>query len=204
MQRSIFLAATLALGALALGPARLAAQTGPLLPYAMDPGHSSAEFKVEHLVVSNVRGTIPISEGIIEVGTGTTVPARVAATLDAAGLDTKNPDRDKDLRSSDWFDVSKYPTIAFKSTQVAAGTAPGSFSVTGDLTLHGVTKSVVLACSTVGTTVDARGFRHIGYTATTTVDRRDFGMNLLKTTPGGNLIAGTTVAISLEIEVVQR
>ena len=82
--------------------------------------------------------------------------------------------------------------------------AAGNFSMTGDLTLHGVTKSVVLACGTVGSGVDGRGHRRIGYSATTTIDRRDFGMTAMKATPGGNLIAGTSVAISLEVEVVER
>ncbi len=171
--------------------------------YAIDPGHSSAEFKVQHLVVSNVRGTIPIVEGSVEIAAGTTLPSAVTATLDATGLNTQNADRDKDLRGPDWFDVTKFPTIVFKSTKVTAGDA-SSFKLSGDLTLRGVTKSVVLDCSTVGTTVDGRAHRHIGYSASTTLDRRDFGMNVLKSTPGGNLIAGTKVAISLEIEAVER
>ena len=149
-----------------------------------------------------MRGTIPIAAGSVETAAGATLPVSVAATLDATGLNTQNADRDKDLRGPDWFDVTKYPTIVFKSTKVVAGQG-GSFTLSGDLTLHGVTQSVVLDCSTVGSTVDARGHRHIGYSATTSVDRRDYGMNVLKSN-GGNLIAGTRVAISLEIEAAER
>ncbi len=201
MKRASF-ATVLALGALfALQAAPLAAQTTTAI-LAIDPGHSSAEFKVQHLVVSNVRGTIPIVEGTVETAAGATLPNSVSATLDATALNTQNADRDKDLRGSDWFDVAKYPTIVFKSTKVTPGNA-GSFKLGGDLTLHGVTKGIVLDCSTVGTTVDGRGHRHIGYSASVTVDRRDYGMNVYKSN-GGNLIAGTNVAISLEIEAVER
>jgi polyisoprenoid-binding protein YceI len=203
MKRSLLrAAATLLLVTISLRSAPLAAQTAAPA-FAIDPGHSSAEFKVQHLVVSNVRGTIPITEGIVTIVPGATLPVSISATLDASALNTQNSDRDSDLRSPDWFDVSKYPTIVFKSTKVAAGSS-SAFKVTGDLTLHGVTKSVVLDCSTVGTTIDGRGHRRIGFSATTALDRRDYGMNFMKATPGGNLIAGTSVAISLEIEVVER
>jgi polyisoprenoid-binding protein YceI len=203
MKRSLLLpAGALLLGLISLDVTPLAAQS-TAATFAIDPAHSSAEFKVQHLVVSNVRGTIPISAGTVTVQPGATLPESVDATLDVAALSTGNADRDKDLRSPDWFDVSKYPTINFKSTKVAAA-SPGSFKVTGDLTLHGVTKSVVLDCSTVGKTVDGQGHTRIGYSATTSLERRDYGMDVMKATPGGNLIAGTNIAISLEIEVVQR
>jgi polyisoprenoid-binding protein YceI len=203
MKRSLLLpAGALLLGLVSLVATPLAAQSAAAT-FTIDPGHSSAEFKVQHLVVSNVRGTIPISAGTVTVPPGATLPETVNATLDATGLNTQNSDRDRDLRSADWFDVAKYPTIVFKSTKVAAGNS-ASFKVTGDLTLHGVTKSVVLDCSTVGRTVDGQGHPRIGYSASTTLDRRDYGMDVMKTTPGGNLIAGTNIAISLEIEVVER
>jgi polyisoprenoid-binding protein YceI len=203
MKRSLLLPfGALLLGLISLDIAPLAAQSAAAT-FSIDPGHSSAEFKVQHLVVSNVRGTIPISGGTVTVPAGETLPESINATLDTAGLNTQNSDRDRDLRSADWFDVSKYPTIVFKSTTVTPGTS-GSFKVTGDLTLHGVTKSVVLVCSTVGKTVDGQGHPRIGYSASTTIDRRDYGMNVMRATPGGNLIAGSNIAISLEIEVVER
>jgi polyisoprenoid-binding protein YceI len=203
MKRSLLLpAGALLLGLISLDVTPLAAQSAPAT-FAIDPGHSSAEFKVQHLVVSNVRGTIPIGSGTVTIAPGATLPDGISASLDAAGINTENADRDRDLRGADWFDVTKYPTIVFKSTKVVAGTS-GSFKVTGDLTLHGVTKSVILDCSTVGKTVDGHGHARIGYSASTTLDRRDYGLNFMKATPGGNLIAGTNIAISLEIEVVAQ
>jgi polyisoprenoid-binding protein YceI len=203
MKRSLLLpAGALLLGLISLDVTPLAAQSAAAA-FSIDPGHSSAEFKVQHLVVSNVRGTIPISAGTVTIPAGATLPESVNASLDATGLNTQNSDRDRDLRGPDWFDVSKYPTIVFKSTTVTPGPS-GSFKVTGDLTLHGVTKSVVLDCSTVGKTVDGQGHPRIGYSASTTLDRRDYGMDVMRATPGGNLIAGTKISISLEIEVVER
>ncbi len=167
--------------------------------WTVDPGHSSALFTVRHLVVSNVRGIIPIREATVLTDSGSTMPTAIAATLDAAKLNSQNDDRDAQLRGSDWLDVTKYPTISFKSTKVVPG-ADGAFSATGDLTIHGVTKSVTLTGTTLGVTTDSRGRRHVGYEATTTIDRHDFGLNWAKTVPGGGLVAANTVSISLEIE----
>jgi len=149
--------------------------------------------------VSNVRGIIPIREATVLTDSGSTMPTAIAATLDAAKLTSQNDDRDAQLRGSDWLDVTKYPTISFKSTKVVPG-ADGAFSATGDLTIHGVTKSVTLAGTTLGVTTDGRGRRHVGYEATTTIDRHDFGLNWAKTVPGGGLVAANIVSISLEIE----
>jgi polyisoprenoid-binding protein YceI len=202
MKRLLFATATLSLVALAFAHSPAAAQAGSNT-YAIDPGESSAEFKVVHLVVSNVRGRIPIVSGSVTLSGNATVPEAIQATLDASALDTGNPDRDGDLKGSNWLEVSKYPTIVFKSTKVAPGQG-GSFTVTGDLTLHGVTKSLVLDCKTVGAGLDPRGRRKIGYSATATLDRRDYGLNFARTTPGGDLVVGTSVAISLEIEVASN
>jgi polyisoprenoid-binding protein YceI len=196
-KRSVQAAALAAL--LIASGAPLAAQTSAV--YTIDPGHSSALFATKHLVISVVRGTIPIKEGIVTTDGATTAPATIAATLDAAGINSQNDNRDSELRGPDWLDVQKYPTIVFKSTSIT--NAPdGSFKALGNLTLHGVTKPVELDGKLVGSTVDGRGKQHIGYSATTTIDRTAFGMNFMRTTPGGGLIAGTSVDISLDVEVV--
>jgi polyisoprenoid-binding protein YceI len=163
-----------------------------------DPNHTGAEFVVTHLGISHVHGTIPVTSWTATTGADD-VPTTVSATLDARGIDTKSADRDSDLRGSDWFDVAKYPTITFKSTAVERA-AGGAFKLSGTLTLHGVTKPVTLDGKVEGALVDSKGRRHVGYSATTTIDRRDFGLTWGKTAPGGAFIAGNDVTIALNAE----
>jgi polyisoprenoid-binding protein YceI len=169
--------------------------------WRIDPGHSSAEFSVRHLVITNVKGTIPIKAGVVETAAGSQLPISVNATLDAAGLDTKNGDRDSDLHGPRWFDVAQFPTIVFVSTKVSG--TPEAFTVVGALTIHGVTKDVTLTGKALGTITDSRGNVHIGYEATTTFDRRDFGLTFMGQN-GGALIAATDVSITLEVEAISR
>ena len=129
------------------------------------------------------------------------LPLSVSATLNAAALDTKSADRDNDLRGPDWFDTAKYPTMSFVSTRIE-GKGPGDFTILGNLTMHGVTKPVTLAAKFEGKMVDARGRSHVAYTATTTIDRRDFGLNFGKTVPGGALVAGFDISIRLSVEAI--
>ncbi len=180
---------------LSLGAGACAAET-----LTGDPNHSGAEFVVTHMTISHVHGTIPVLSWSGTNGAGD-VPASVTATLDAKGIDTKTADRDADLRSANWFDVTKYPTITFKSTWIVPG-LNGAFTMNGDLTMHGVTKPVTLTGKVEGSVVDSHGRRHVGYSATGTIDRRDFGLNWGKTTPGGALIAGNDVTITLNAEAI--
>ena len=151
------------------------------------------------MIVSNVKGTIPIQQATIQTAEGSTLPESIDATLNAAKLNTGNDDRDADLRGKDWFDVANFPAMTFASTQVS-GTLD-AFTVVGNLTIHGVTKNVTLAAKTLGTTTDGRGRRHVGYEATTKIDRRDFGLTLMSQS-GTSLIAGTEVTISIEVEAI--
>jgi polyisoprenoid-binding protein YceI len=187
----------LLLGALIFSAAPSFGATGTT--WRVDPGHSNAGFTVRHLVVTNVKGTIPIQRATIQTAEGSTLPESIDATLDAAKLNTGNDDRDADLRGKDWFDVANFPAITFASTQISG--TPDAFTVVGNLTLHGVTKSVTLAAKTLGTTTDGRGRRHVGYEVTTKIDRRDFGLTLMSQS-GAALIAGTEVAITIEVEAV--
>jgi|SRR5271165_5404133 len=163
-----------------------------------DPSHSSATFSVMHLAISNVAGSIPVVSwnGTTDAGY---MPTSVNATLDAKGIDTKEADRDSDLRSDRWFDVAKYPTMTFKSSKIEPGPS-GTFKMTGDLTMHGVTKPVSLEGKLLGTVKDGRQRIHVGYTATTTIDRRDFGLNFAGTVPEGQLVAGYDVTITINAE----
>lgn len=171
--------------------------------WTVDPVHSSAEFTVKHLGFFHVKGTIPIkSAAIVTEGEGT-VPSAVSAVLDTSGVDTKNGDRDEDLRSANFFDVKRFPEMVFKSTKIVRGDN-ATFSVVGDLTLHGVTKPVTLSAHFEGQGSDGRGRQRVGYTARAQFDRRDFGMNYGQSTPGGALVVGNDVTVDLAIEAVAK
>jgi polyisoprenoid-binding protein YceI len=163
----------------------------------LDPPHSAAQFSVRHMGISTVRGTFTKVEGVV-VDSPDLSKASVNVTIDASSVDSRVQRRDDDLRSDHFFDVAKYPTITFKSKRVeAAGT--GKLKVTGDLTIHGVTKEAVLDVD--GPTPpmkDPRGNSHRGASATTTVSRADYGMN----TMAGMI--GDQIAIQLDVEMVDK
>jgi polyisoprenoid-binding protein YceI len=185
---------TAALAALLGGPA-LAAD------YAIDANHTQATFTVTHLAISRVSGKVPVTAGTVVVGANE-VPSAINVTFSAKDIDTQSADRDKDLRSADWFDVDKFPTMTFVAKSIT-GTAQ-SFTVVGELTMHGVTKPVTLTAKELGKMTDARGRQHIGYSATGTLDRRDWALTWGRTTPGGTLIAGNDVTLDINVEVVSK
>jgi polyisoprenoid-binding protein YceI len=163
----------------------------------LDPPHSAAQFSVKHMGISTVRGTFTKVTGTVDDSPDLS-KASVNVTIDAASVDTRVDMRDQDLRSDKFFDVAKFPTITFTSTKVeAAGT--GKLKVAGDLTMHGVTKQVVLDVD--GPTApfkDPRGTSHRGISATTTLNRSDFGM----TADAG--MVGDAIAIQLDVELVDK
>jgi polyisoprenoid-binding protein YceI len=163
----------------------------------LDPPHSAAQFSVRHMGISTVRGTFTKIDGVV-VDSPDLSKASVNVTIDASSVDSRVQRRDDDLRSDHFFDVAKYPTITFKSKRVEAAGA-GKLKVTGDLTIHGVTKEAVLDVD--GPTPpmkDPRGNSHRGASATTTVNRADYGM----TTMSGMI--GDQVAIQLDVEMVDK
>ncbi|MDQ6932102.1 MAG: YceI family protein [Candidatus Eremiobacteraeota bacterium] len=171
--------------------------------WTVDSVHSSAEFSVKHLGFFHVKGTIPIKSAVVVTQENGILPAVVSAVLDATGVDTKNGDRDEDLRSENFLDVKRFPEMAFKSTKIVRGEGR-DFSIVGELTLHGVTKRVDLNAHFEGRGSDGRGRQRIGYTATTQFDRRDFGINYGRSTPGGALVAGNDISVDLAIEAVAK
>jgi polyisoprenoid-binding protein YceI len=181
----------------------VAAVAAPALAadYAVDPNHTQATFTVTHLAISRVNGKIPVTGGTISIGANG-LPSAISVTLSAKDIDTNSADRDRDLRSGDWFEVDKYPTMTFVSKSVSG--TPQSFTVNGELTMHGVTKPVTLTAKELGKMTDARGRTHVGYSASATLDRRDWGLNWGKTTPGGSLIAGNDVTIDINAEAVSK
>jgi polyisoprenoid-binding protein YceI len=185
------------------GAVLLAASTVPAFAadYVIDPNHTQATFTVTHLTISRVTGKIPVTAGTVALAESG-LPTSISATLSVKDVDTQAADRDRDLRSPDWFDTDKYPTMTFVSKSVTG--TPQAFTVAGDLTFHGVIKSVTLTGKELGKITDQRNRTHVGFSAATTIDRRDWGLNWGKTTPGGELIAGNDVTIDLNVEVVSK
>jgi polyisoprenoid-binding protein YceI len=182
------------LGLANLAASRAMAQTET---WYLDPPHSSAQFAVRHLGISTVRGAFTKLGGVV-VDSPDLSKASVNVTIDASSIDTRVQRRDDDLRSDHFFDVAKFPTITFQSKKVeSAGT--GKLKVTGDLTMHGVTKEVVLDVD--GPTPpmkDPKGTSHRGLSATTTLSRADFGINF----DAG--MVGDQVTIQLDVEMVDK
>lgn len=170
--------------------------------YRLDPRHSSANFAVTHLMISTVRGEFHAVNGTVVVDDSDVTKSSVDVTIDASTVDTREPDRDKDLKSTNFFDVAKYPTLTFKSTKVENG-APGHLRVTGDLTLHGVTKSVVLDVTAPKSPIkDPWGLQRTAVSGTTKINRQDFGMNYSKTLDNGGLMISNDVDITLDVEMI--
>ncbi|MFT3914945.1 MAG: YceI family protein [Anaeromyxobacteraceae bacterium] len=188
----------LLLVAAALAPALASAGN---TTWNVDPTHSKVGFAVKHLVISTVRGEFRKYEGKVVLDDADVTRSTVEATIDPSTIDTGVADRDGHLRSPDFFDVAKYPTVTFKSTKVAAA-GPGKLAVTGDLTLHGVTKPVVLDVETSPEVKGMFGETRRAFAATTRFDRKAFGLTWSKVVEAGPVVADE-VTITLELEVVK-
>ena len=195
MRRSAPIAAALAaaLPALAFG----ASST-----WQVDSAHTHASFGVRHLVISTVRGEFGKTTGTLVLDESDVTRSRVEATIDAATVDTREPPRDADLRSANFLDVAKFPTITFKSTRVEKA-GEGKLKVTGDLTLHGVTRPVTL--DVTGPTREIKdpwGNVKRGVSATAKINRKDFGLTWSKAVEAGPVV-GDEVAIEIEAELAK-
>jgi polyisoprenoid-binding protein YceI len=169
----------------------------------IDPAHSSAQFTVRHLAISNVTGNFTKVTGSVVLNEKDITQSQVSASIDVSSVDTRVEARNKDLKSPNFFDVEKYPTIEFKSKRIASG--GGKLQVIGDLTIHGTTREVTLDVD--GPTPelsDPWGNSRRGISATTTINRRDFNLtynNLLKT---GEAVVGDNVKIQIDAEMVKK
>jgi len=170
--------------------------------YKLDPRHSAAQFAVTHLMISTVRGEFHAVNGSVNVDDSDITKSSVDVTIDASTVDTREPDRDKDLKSPNFFDVAKYPTITFKSTKVENG-APDHLKVTGDLTMHGVTKSVVLDVTVPKPPIkDPWGLQRTAVSGATKLNRQDFGMTWNKALDSGGVVVSDNVDITLDVEMI--
>jgi polyisoprenoid-binding protein YceI len=169
--------------------------------YKIDARHSSAQFAVTHLTISTVRGEFHAVNGTVIVDDSDVSRSSVNVTIDASTIDTREPDRDKHLRSADFFDVVNHPAITFVSTRVEPGT-PGKLKITGDLTIRGVTKAVVLEVSVPKSPIrDPWGMQRTAVSGTTKINRQDFGVAWNKTLDSGGVVVGDNVDITLDVEM---
>jgi polyisoprenoid-binding protein YceI len=183
-----------------------AALAAPSLSHAsdwtLDSAHSAAHFSVRHLMVSNVRGEMSHITGAIHLDDKDVSRSTVEATIDATTINTREEKRDQHLKSPDFFDVAKFPTLTFKSKKVARA-GKGHLKVTGDLTLHGVTREVTLDVQEEGEAKDPWGNVKAGYTATTRINRKDFGLTWNKALETGGVVVGDEVAITIDLEATK-
>ncbi len=172
--------------------------------YAIDPAHSSFNFKVRHLTVSNVTGTFGKVKGIAEIDDREITALRVEVTLDASSIDTGHAKRDEHLRGPDFFDVAKYPTLMFVSRKISRIDA-NKIQVTGELTIRDVTKEVTVDVEGPTPEIkDPGGKMRRGATGTTKINRKDFGITWNRTLDTGGLVVGDEVNISLEVELIMN
>ena len=177
---------------------------GRAMMYDIDPAHTSAQFAIRHLMVSTVRGDFRKVTGTVNLDEKDVTKSTVEATIDVASINTGNEKRDTHLRSPDFFDVAKFPSMTFKSKQIQKA-GEGKYKITGDLTLRGVTKEVVLEFEGNLTPVkDPMGKTRIGGMATTKINRKDFGLAWNKALETGGVMVGDEATITIDTELTQQ
>jgi polyisoprenoid-binding protein YceI len=167
--------------------------------FAIDPGHSEVAFTVRHMMVSKVRGHFTRFQGEFVLAPDP-LDSSVTASVELASIDTNNPQRDSDLRSANFFEIDKYPTMTYRSTGIRH--SEDGFDVDGELTLHGVTRPVTLALDINGFTRDPYGNTRAGFSATTEINRGDFGITFNIPMDGGGVVIGDRIQIFIEVEAI--
>ncbi len=167
--------------------------------WTIDPSHSEVSFTVRHLMLSKVRGTFRTFRGDITVNEDLQTSS-VTAEIDMDSIDTRDANRDNHLRTKDFFEVENFPTMTYRSTGVR--TEGEDYVVDGELTLHGVTRPVSLALELGGVGPDPYGGIRAGFSAGTTINRNDFGVDIKMPMDGGGVVVGDKISIHLEIEAV--
>jgi polyisoprenoid-binding protein YceI len=186
----------LAVGMAAALPALTLAST-----WNIDPAHSNSSFMVKHMVITNVRGEFGKTTGVVSLDDKDVTKSSVEATIDVTTVNTRVSARDDDLRSANFFEVAKYPTITFKSTKVEK-LGNDKLKVTGNLTMKGVTKPAVLDVTTTDAIAGPRGEQRRGVSASTRLNRKDFGLSWSKAVEAGPIV-GDMVDVQLDLELVK-
>jgi len=172
--------------------------------FQIDPSHTVVEFAVKHMMFSTVKGHFAKVSGEIVYDAVDPTQSSVSASIDAASVETRDTRRDAHLRSPDFFDVEKYPTITFTSKRIEPAGEEGSYRIVGDLTIHGVTNEVTLNASHLGEGKDPWGGIRAGFNATTTINRKDYGLHYNAPLEAGGVMVGDQVKISLDVEAVKK
>ncbi len=171
--------------------------------WRLDPTHSNVEFAVKHMMITTVRGRFNEVDGTLQYDEKDQTHSSLEVSIKTASIDTRTADRDAHLRSPDFFDVEKYPTMTFRSTRVEV-TGSKRLRIEGDLTIRGVTKPVVLEATEEGRGKDPWGGDRAGFSATTTIDRHDFGLEWNKALETGGWLVGQEVKVTLDIQLVRQ
>jgi polyisoprenoid-binding protein YceI len=171
--------------------------------WSIDPSHSAVEFSVKHMVVTTTKGRFGAVAGAIVLDESDLTRSSVTAEIDAASIETHDAGRDAHLRSADFFDVENYPTLTFKSSRVVLA-GRDRLTVVGDLTIRGVTREVELSVESSGQIASPFGDLRAGFSAQTSIDRKEFGLTWNKGLETGGLLVGDQVKINLEIEAIKQ
>ena len=185
-----------------LGWLLLAGSAAAQTTYTIDPGHSSAQFSVRHMMISNVKGEFSKVSGTIEYDPDNLGASKIEAVIDVNSINTREPKRDEHLKSADFFDAAKFPTLTFKSKQIWK--SGGKVQARGDLAMHGVAREIVLIID--GPTAEMKdpwGNLRRGASATTTLNRKDWGLVWNQALETGGVLVGDEVAITLDIEAIR-
>jgi len=183
--------------------AALAAPAFAQSTWEIDPAHSNVQFGVRHMMISTVHGKLPKLTATATGDEKDPAQAGVQASIDVASIDTGDEKRDAHLKSPDFFDAEKFPTITFKSTKVEAA-GDRRYKLHGDLTMHGVTKPVVLDVEATPEVKGMRGETRAGARATTKINRKDFGISWSKSMDGGGVVVGDEVEVTIDVEAVKK
>lgn len=169
----------------------------------IDPVHSTAQFKVRHMMISNVKGEFTGVAGKLEFDNADVTNSRVEATIEAATINTRDPQRDAHLRTADFLDVESFPALTFRSTRISKQ-GDGDLNVSGDLSIHGVTRNVVFEVEGPSAPMnDPWGNERIGLSATTRINRKDFGLSWNAALETGGVLLGDEVTITLDVQFVK-
>jgi polyisoprenoid-binding protein YceI len=175
-----------------------------MVTYQIDPAHSSAQFKVRHMMISFVKGEFHKISGTVNFDPDNPTFSAIEVTIDAASINTRNEQRDADLKSAQFLDVEKFPVITFKSKNVTSSGA-GSFAVAGDLAIRGVSKPVTLDVEDVTEeTKDPWGNLRRGASAKTRINRKDFGITVNVALEAGGVLVGEDVDITIDVEMMRQ
>ncbi len=170
--------------------------------YTIDKNHSDVTFQIRHFV-SKVRGSFTDFEGTIQIDQARPEASSVVFTIKAASINTNNEGRNKHLNSADFFDTAKFPEISFTSTKIAPA-GKDKYDVTGNFTMHGVTKEITLPVTFTGTAKDPRGGERAGFELATTLNRKDYGINWNKALDNGSFMLSDDVAVAISLETVKK